>query len=852
MIQIEFNLNNSITKVNADLKDKFQDIITQYIENIYIDSNSVYFFVHNRQIHLEQTVEEHMNESDKNNKKLEVIVQKVIPKQIICPECFEPCLIKIKDYRIQLYGCCKGHIIEDLSYLEFNNLQKQILSKIICDTCKNNNKSNSLKNEFYICLTCNQNICLSCKSLHEKEHDIIEYDKNYYLCKKHKEPFTKYCKKCKINFCTLCETEHKEHYIISLNDINPNIDMQKEKLKEIKNNIDICNNYIKTIIEQLNKIISIMNLYHDINENILNNLDEQNKNYETLQNINEINLDNNIFKRISKINNIQNEDYINKIFDIIDFYKKMSLKKKDYEIYNNNFINKSIPITMKGMDIILNQMKKCICKITKENKETCLGCFTKFKYDNLLIPVLITSYEHLEDEKIVIEYFNNNEKLVKKIDLNNERKIYKIKNSNITIIEIIKDVDKINDFFEIDEEISNSNKIESNDRFELNSIYNEENIYYFQNEKDINVYYGVLNIINKNKCKSFSPILLAKNNKLIGVKEGLSLNNKFMNDIIKEFIEEAFLYKEYKIDKTIIEKIKKLQGENLNLKIMSIIYDIKDNIINRIALFGQKFVDNNDKKCYLIIDDELKLLEPFLELNENQKQKQKLEIKLVAYKPIIDLSEMFEECISLESLPDIDKWNTKNVIKMRSLFSGLNLLKSLPDISKWDTRNVEDMHSMFNKCKSLESLPDISKWDTSNVKDMGFMFSGCESLKSLPDIFKWDTKNVTSMGFMFCCCESLKSLPDISKWDTRNVTDMRLMFAKCLSLKSLPDISKWDTKNVIILDRMFFGCKLLESIPDISQWDTSNITYKEHMFYGCKDEIIEAVPYKFRDNCLII
>ena len=83
MIQIEFNLNNSITKVNADLKDKFQDIITQYIENIYIDSNSVYFFVHNRQIHLEQTVEEHMNESDKNNKKLEVIVQKVIPKQIV-------------------------------------------------------------------------------------------------------------------------------------------------------------------------------------------------------------------------------------------------------------------------------------------------------------------------------------------------------------------------------------------------------------------------------------------------------------------------------------------------------------------------------------------------------------------------------------------------------------------------------------------------------------------------------------------------------------------------------------------------------------------------------------------------
>ena len=39
------------------------------------------------------------------------------------------------------------------------------------------------------------------------------------------------------------------------------------------------------------------------------------------------------------------------------------------------------------------------------------------------------------------------------------------------------------------------------------------------------------------------------------------------------------------------------------------------------------------------------------------------------------------------------------------------------------------MSNMFSDCKSLESLPDISKWNIINVKDMSFMFSHCEKLK---------------------------------------------------------------------------------------------------------------------------
>ncbi len=52
------------------------------------------------------------------------------------------------------------------------------------------------------------------------------------------------------------------------------------------------------------------------------------------------------------------------------------------------------------------------------------------------------------------------------------------------------------------------------------------------------------------------------------------------------------------------------------------------------------------------------------------------------------------------------------------------------------------MEYIFAGCTSLESLPDISKWDTREVTNMSGMFVGCMSLKSLRTISKWNTQNV--------------------------------------------------------------------------------------------------------------
>ena len=60
--------------------------------------------------------------------------------------------------------------------------------------------------------------------------------------------------------------------------------------------------------------------------------------------------------------------------------------------------------------------------------------------------------------------------------------------------------------------------------------------------------------------------------------------------------------------------------------------------------------------------------------------------------------------------------------------------------------------STFSACRSLQSLPDISKWDIKNITDMNYTFSGCKSLKPLLDILKWETQNVKDMNYIFSGC----------------------------------------------------------------------------------------------------
>ena len=136
-------------------------------------------------------------------------------KDIICPECSENCRINIKNFKIKFYGCKNSHRINNILLDEFKNTQLINESIIKCNNCNQNNKKDNLNSQFFHCLTCNKNLCIFCKSNHDKNHKIIDYDKKNYICKKHNDKFILYCNECKTNLCKQCEAEHENHRVIN-------------------------------------------------------------------------------------------------------------------------------------------------------------------------------------------------------------------------------------------------------------------------------------------------------------------------------------------------------------------------------------------------------------------------------------------------------------------------------------------------------------------------------------------------------------------------------------------------------------------------------------------------------------
>ena len=609
MAEVEFSYKGNSYIIQSNINEKMIKICEKLTSKINKDINTIYFLYNGDKIKQELTFIEQANDIDKNRKKMNIFVNdlntkslissSIKSKEIICPKCFENCRINIKDFKINLFGCKNGHEIKNISLNEFEQTQYIDESKIQCDVCKQKNKSEVFDNLFYICNTCNKKICPLCQSKHDKKHRIINYSQKNYMCPLHNELFISYCKGCKKNICMQCESTHSNHEIIYFSKILPNVEKLQSETKILRQKINIFNNYIKELINRLNKVKENIDIFYKIYDGIINNYEIKNRNYEILQNINDI------------------------------------------------------------------------------------------KYDNVL---------------------NNINRVIKESDI----------------------------------------------------------------------------------------------------------NNKFI------YINEIF------------EKMKNT---------FTIIYNINKNE-DKIKLFGSQFVTKNRNKCKIIFENKEYELQEYFDKKNYSHIQNELKIELKVIDKISNTTQMFAQCSSLKSLPDISDLDTSSITKMDWMFLECKSLVKFPDTLDWDTSNVTSMMGMFGRCESLVSLPDISQWNTSKVVSFKGMFAECESLKNLPDISIWNTENITDMSAMFTSCESLQYLPDISKWNTINVTTIKGIFMNCMSLEYLPDISKWNTSNVIDMDYLFFGNKKLKSLPDISKWDISKVINKKDIFRSLNSSC--KIPDKFK------
>ena len=330
MAEVIFNYEGMITTIQCEINQKMNEIIDKFLIKSENKDKNLFYLYNGNQINNGLTFEEQANEIDKKRNKMNIVVnttdeemdelKEIASKEIICPNCKENALLDINNFKINLYGCKNNHNIKDILLYKYDETQKINISNIKCNICNKNNKGNTRDNLFYICSTCNKNICPLCKSVHDKEHIIINYDDKNYICSQHKEPFNKFCETCKKNICLICESNHSGHSFLELGAL---LTDEKDLLKiqgDLKNVIDKFKDKINYIYEIFNKMIDLLNIFYNINNNIIKDYNKNKRNYYILKNLNY--LKNNNENLIKKLKDLINNDNLSGLFEytVNNFY----------------------------------------------------------------------------------------------------------------------------------------------------------------------------------------------------------------------------------------------------------------------------------------------------------------------------------------------------------------------------------------------------------------------------------------------------------------------------------------------------------------------------------------------------
>ena len=358
-----------------------------------------------------------------------------ISKELICPQCGENCLLNIKNFKIDLYGCKNGHEKENISLNEFYNTQKIYESKIICNECNNQNKSFH-KNEIYKCLECNKNICPLCKTNHNNNHHLITYDKINFLCGYHGENFNSFCYECNKNLCEKC-TSHINHKIIYFKDLLPDKNNIKEDLYFFQKNTDRIISYIEQKIHDLNETINNIKKIYEIISNIINTgFDEDDhKNYQIVNNLNLIHKSILAFN-INNSFDLCDINHVEEHFDSLNQKDKLNENEIKLEISGENLDNYSF---LCNKYIKISDLKQLIKANNPNLNEDFILIFYGKEMDNTL---RLNDYDYKinlldeDDEKIIVQNKSKiNEKFIynqmAKINLkyNNKNEIFYVKST---------------------------------------------------------------------------------------------------------------------------------------------------------------------------------------------------------------------------------------------------------------------------------------------------------------------------------------------------------------------------------------------------------------------------------------
>lgn len=194
-----------------------------------------------------------------------------------------------------------------------------------------------------------------------------------------------------------------------------------------------------------------------------------------------------------------------------------------------------------------------------------------------------------------------------------------------------------------------------------------------------------------------------------------------------------------------------------------------------------------------------------------------------------DMSGMFSSTPKLKNINGTKDWDTSRVTDMSSLFEDSGI-SSINPISNWDVSHVDNMQLMFRNTKNLRTVHGLDeKWNTSNVTDMTSMFEG-GAIESADGIRNFKTRNVHHMSNMFYQAKNLSNVKGIT-WDNHYCDEATGMFAES-GLTTTEGLEVFTNENLSSMGRMFMNANKLEDIKALENWDISNTNDIGRMFTG--------------------
>ena len=413
-VEVVFNYKGVEHVIQCNENDNIKDIFNKFITTCSISQPNKFICTYNEsKLNLDSglSFSEIANDTDKSEKKINILVVSsenadsndsfMVSKDIICPICKEFCQFTLNKYKITFFGCENDHMKENISLKEFEEGQKINFSKIICEKCNKNKKSNTDKNKFFYCFDCKINLCPLCKSEHEKtEHDIVDGELKNHQCFHKNKFFAKFCKTCKKNICIDCEIDHEKHETINFDNIKPENEELKIKLEEEKKLLDSFNDTYIQITQILKELKDNFEICYNIKKRLVDNYCSSRRHYQALMNLKEMNKNNTM---LNDLKTIVNENLLgDKFNNILNTFNNMTFSSNQkLDNSNENELKKSM-----NKD---KELKKLNMEIKKENNDSGV----EMENQDISIKTFEKIKDKLEKDNIVLK--NLNQELIKEL-----------------------------------------------------------------------------------------------------------------------------------------------------------------------------------------------------------------------------------------------------------------------------------------------------------------------------------------------------------------------------------------------------------------------------------------------------